>query len=63
MAYMEFLSKPTDRLTWQVQQLPNDELCIENAIILKRFNRYPLIIDPSDQALSFILNNYAERKI
>lgn len=48
ISFVEFLSKPTDRLTWQVQELPNDELCIQNAIILKRFNRYPLIIDPSD---------------
>jgi dynein heavy chain 1, cytosolic len=63
MSFMEFLSKPTDRLHWQMQELPNDELCIENAIILKRFNRYPLIIDPSDQALKFIINHYADRKI
>jgi dynein heavy chain 1, cytosolic len=63
LSYMEFLSKPTDRLQWQVQELPNDELCIENAIILKRYNRYPLIIDPSDQALKYIMNHYQERKI
>jgi dynein heavy chain 1 len=60
---MEFLSKPTDRLLWQTQELPNDELCIENAIILKRFNRYPLVIDPSDQALKYITNHYADKKI
>jgi dynein heavy chain 1, cytosolic len=60
---MEFLSKPTDRLQWQMQELPNDELCIENAIILKRYNRYPLIIDPSDQALKYMMNHYADRKI
>ena len=59
----EFLSKPTDRLLWQVQELPNDALCIENAIILKRFNRYPLIIDPSDQALKYIINHYSDKKI
>jgi len=63
MSFMEFLSKPTDRLLWQTQELPNDELCIENAIILKRFNRYPLIIDPSDQALKYIINHYSDRKI
>ena len=63
ISFNEFLSKPTDRLLWQTQELPNDELCIENAIILKRFNRYPLIIDPSDQALKFIVNHYAEKKI
>jgi dynein heavy chain 1 len=46
-----------------VQELPNDTLCIENAIILKRFNRYPLVIDPSDQALKYIVNHYADKKI
>lgn len=59
----EFLSKPTDRLIWQTQELPNDALCVENAIILKRFNRYPLVIDPSDQALKYIVNHYADKKI
>lgn len=63
LSFMEFLSKPTDRLQWQMQELPNDELCIENAIILKRFNRYPLVIDPSDQALKYIVNHYADKKI
>ena len=58
LSFTEFLSKPTDRLQWQVQELPNDELCIENAIILKRYNRYPLIIDPSDQALKYVMNHY-----
>jgi dynein heavy chain 1 len=28
-----------------------DDLCTENAIIMSRFNRYPLIIDPSGQVL------------
>jgi len=30
---------------------------------MKMFNRYPLIIDPSDQAQKFIMNNYADKKI
>lgn len=59
----EFLSKPQERILWQQQELPNDDLCIENAIILKRFNRYPLIIDPSDQALKYIMNHYKNDKI
>ena len=48
MKNVEFLSKPSDRLVWEKQGLPSDELCIENAIIMKNFNRYPLVIDPSD---------------
>ena len=47
VSLLEFLSKPTERLTWQSNNLPTDDLCIENAVILKYYNRYPLIIDPS----------------
>jgi len=31
--------------------------------MLNRFNRYPLIIDPSGQATEFILNEYKDKKI
>lgn len=31
--------------------------------MLKRFNRYPLIIDPSGQATEFLLNEMKEKKI
>lgn len=31
--------------------------------MLRRFNRYPLIIDPSGQATEFIMNEYKDRKI
>ena len=30
---------------------------------MSRYNRYPLIIDPSDQALKYIMNHYRSRKI
>lgn len=63
LSYQEFLSKPQERVLWQQEGLPQDELCVENAIIMKRYNRYPLIIDPSDQALKYIMNHYADRKI
>jgi len=63
IARTEYLSNPDDRLRWQANALPTDELCTENAIMLKRFNRYPLIIDPSGQATEFIMKEYADRKI
>lgn len=31
--------------------------------VSQRFNRYPLIIDPSGQATEFILNEFRDRKI
>ncbi|KFM80266.1 Dynein heavy chain, cytoplasmic, partial [Stegodyphus mimosarum] len=63
LARTEYLSTADERLRWQANALPSDDLCTENAIMLKRFNRYPLIIDPSGQATEFILNEYKEKKI
>jgi dynein heavy chain 1 len=63
LALTEYLSSPDQRLNWQANALPSDDLCMENAIMMKRFNRYPLIIDPSGQATKFLLNEYKDRKI
>ncbi|KAL5291956.1 DYNC1H1 family protein [Megaselia abdita] len=63
IARTEYLSNPDERLRWQANALPTDDLCTENAIMLKRFNRYPLIIDPSGQATTFIMNEFAGKKI
>ncbi|XP_064484606.1 dynein heavy chain, cytoplasmic-like isoform X2 [Ornithodoros turicata] len=63
LARTEYLSTADERLRWQANALPTDDLCTENAIMLKRFNRYPLIIDPSGQATRYILNEFRERKI
>ena len=63
MARSEFLSDPDQRVGWQANNLPTDDLCTENAIMLSRFNRYPLIIDPSGQATEFIMNEFKDRKI
>ncbi|KAG7158919.1 Dynein heavy chain, cytoplasmic-like [Homarus americanus] len=63
IARTEYLSNPDERLRWQANALPADELCTENAIMLNRFNRYPLIIDPSGQATEFIMNEFKDKKI
>ena len=63
LARTEYLSTADERLRWQSNSLPSDDLCVENAIMLSRFNRYPLIIDPSGQATKFILNEFEGRKI
>lgn len=59
----QYLSNADERLKWQANALPTDDLCTENAIMIKRFNRYPLVIDPSGQATEFIMNEYKDRKI
>lgn len=63
IARIEYLCNPDERLRWTANALPTDDLCVENAIMLKRFNRFPLIIDPSGQATAFIENEYREKKI
>ena len=58
-----YLSTADDRLQWQKNALPADDLCMENAIMLKRFNRYPLIIDPSSRATEFLRQEHQGRKL
>ncbi|TRY83561.1 hypothetical protein DNTS_016270 [Danionella cerebrum] len=50
IARTEYLSNADERLRWQANSLPADDL-------------YPLIIDPSGQATEFIMNEYKDRKI
>lgn len=48
------LEDPVQTKTWTVAQLPSDSLSIENAIIMFRSRRWPLMIDPQNQANNFI---------
>jgi dynein heavy chain 1 len=59
----EYLSTADERLSWQENSLPVDDLCTENAIILKRFNRYPLIIDPSGRVTEFLQKESKDRRL
>ncbi|KAK4574575.1 dynein heavy chain [Recurvomyces mirabilis] len=62
-ALSEYLSTADDRQQWHANALPVDELCTENAIMLKRYNRYPLIIDPSGRVTQFLQNESKERRL
>ena len=37
LARIEYLSNADERMSWQAAGLPSDDLCIENAIMLKRY--------------------------
>eukprot|EP00923_Selenidium_pygospionis_P010873 GHVN01019032.1.p1 GENE.GHVN01019032.1~~GHVN01019032.1.p1 ORF type:complete len:2863 (-),score=448.94 GHVN01019032.1:301-8082(-) len=63
ISLVEFLSKPSERFQWQKHALPADDLSLENAVILKHFIRYPLIIDPSGQATTFLVNEFQNKKL
>ncbi|MCJ1311828.1 hypothetical protein MMC25_005501 [Agyrium rufum] len=62
-ALAEFLSTADERSQWQSNGLPVDDLCTENAIILNRFQRYPLIVDPSARATDFLVNENKGRRL
>lgn len=59
----EYLSTTDEQLRWQANGLPVDDLCTENAVILKRYNRYPLIIDPSGSISNFLLKQSTDRRL
>ena len=60
---ISYLSTSKDRLIWQSNGLPSDELCTQNAIILNRFNRYPLLVDPSGQGLHYLTTMYSSNRV
>jgi len=52
----EILEDPVQTKSWTAAGLPNDNLSIENAIIMFKSRRWPLMIDPQNQANKFIKN-------
>src|SRR3989338_4607509 len=63
LSLIEYLSNPDHRLIWHANSLPTDDLCVENGIMLHRFNRYPLLIDPTGQATEFLMNQFKDKHI
>ncbi len=54
----EFLVDEQKKNDWLMAKLPNDELSIQNAILVTNSSRYPLLIDPQEQAKSWLTNMY-----
>ena len=50
----EFLSEPVEVQTWLNDGLPHDKHSIENAVLMKHCRRWPLLIDPQEQASKWI---------
>merc|ERR1719265_837420 len=50
------LGDPVQIQQWVVWSLPNDGLSIENAIVIDKCRRWPLMIDPQRQANKYIKN-------
>jgi len=50
----KLLEDPVTTKMWNAASLPNDDLSIENGIIMFGSRRWPLMIDPQNQANKFI---------
>ncbi|KAL4128830.1 hypothetical protein PRIC2_007810 [Phytophthora ramorum] len=61
LALEEFLADAGTVSDWKLQGLPSDPLSIQNGLLVARAPRFPLLIDPQGQALSWVLRREAER--
>ncbi|XP_044576956.1 dynein axonemal heavy chain 7 [Cotesia glomerata] len=52
----DVLGDPVQIRSWSIAELPNDSFSIENGIIIKSARRWPLMIDPQNQANKWIKN-------
>jgi dynein heavy chain len=52
----KILEDPVTSQQWNAASLPNDDLSIENGIVMFGSRRWPLMIDPQNQANKFIKN-------
>lgn len=58
-----YLATSEERLKWHNSSLPPDDLCVENAIMLCRYHRYPLIIDPTARVIPFLVSQHEKKKL
>ena len=49
MSIVSVLADPYEIRQWNTEGLPRDQLSTENAILVTRGRRWPLMIDPQDQ--------------
>lgn len=57
------LGQPIDIRRWVIDGLPNDSFSIDNAIIISKSRRWPLMIDPQNQANKWIKNMEKQHKL
>lgn len=50
----ETLGNAVEIRSWVINKLPNDSFSVENAIMLSKSNRWPLMIDPQGQANKWV---------
>ena len=55
MDVIDFLIDETTKGVWATDKLPSDTLSIQNGILVENSSRYPLLIDPQNQAKTWLL--------
>jgi dynein heavy chain, axonemal len=57
----EFMVDAATQGEWNMQGLPTDPLSIQNGVLVTNARRYPLMIDPQGQAISWLTEKEKER--
>lgn len=58
LSLADTLSTADERAAWHASGLPVDALSIDNAVMLQRCSRVPLLIDPSGRIVPFLMSLY-----
>ncbi|WFD35587.1 hypothetical protein MCUN1_002443 [Malassezia cuniculi] len=62
LEFSSFLATADEKALWVSHGLHDDALSVDNAVMLQHCTRYPLVIDPSGSATSFLHSLYAEKR-
>ncbi len=54
----ELLTTEVEIAKWASEELPSDELSVQNGILATKATRWPLCIDPQLQAVNWIKKKY-----
>jgi len=63
LAVPAYLASAEETLGWHAHGLPTDALCLQNAVMLKRHRRWPLVIDPAGQGMPFVGHAFARKTV